>query len=167
MDRLDQPGVELQEKLVALDWPSRTRKGGRARSVRALVVVGDGQGHVGAGLGKAGEVSEAIKKGVADAKKNMITVPMVASTITHEVIGKHGAGEVLLKPAGPGTGVIAGGPVRAVLELAGVKDVLTKNLGSSNAIAMVAATMDGLRRLRRAEDVARLRGKSVEELMKK
>lgn len=166
MDRIDQPGAELQEKLVALDWPSKTTKGGRTRSVRALVVVGDGQGRVGVGLGKAGEVSEAIKKGVADAKKNMIEVPMIASTITHEVIGKAGAGEVLLKPAGEGTGVIAGGPVRAVLELAGVRDVLTKNLGSSNALAMVSATMAGLRSLRRFDEVARLRGKNVEELVK-
>jgi small subunit ribosomal protein S5 len=166
MDRIDQPGTELQEKLVALDWPSKTTKGGRTRSVRALVVVGDRQGRVGAGLGKAGEVSEAIKKGVADAKKNMITVPMVASTITHEVVGKDGAGEVLLKPAGEGTGVIAGGPVRAVLELAGVRDVLTKNLGSSNALAMVSATINGLKELRRFDEVARLRGKSVEELTK-
>ncbi|HOB91639.1 MAG: 30S ribosomal protein S5 [Bacillota bacterium] len=166
MDRIDQPGTELQEKLVALDWPSKTTKGGRTRSVRALVVVGDGQGRVGAGLGKAGEVSEAIKKGVAEAKKNLITVPMIASTITHEVIGRHGAGQVLLKPAGEGTGVIAGGPIRAVLELAGVKDVLTKNIGSSNAIAMVSATMDGLRKLRRFDEVARLRGKTVEDLMK-
>lgn len=166
MDRVEQPGTELQEKLVALDWPSKTTKGGRTRSVRALVVVGDGQGQVGAGLGKAGEVSEAIKKGVADAKKNMIAVPMIASTITHEIIGKDGAGEVLLKPAGEGTGVIAGGPVRAVLELAGIRDVLTKNIGSSNALAMVSATMNGLRRLRRFDEVARLRGKNVEDLSK-
>ncbi len=130
-----------------------------------LVVVGDGNGHVGAGIGKAREVPEAIRKGVEDAKKNIIAIPRVATTIPHMIIGRAGASEVLLKPASPGTGVIAGGAVRAVLEAAGVSDVLSKSLGSANAINTVWAAMDGLRRLKRAEEVARMRGKSAEELV--
>ncbi len=163
--RIDPNGLELQERLVKINRVSKTVKGGRIARFTAIMVVGDGNGHVGAGTGKAAEIPDAVRKAIDDAKKNMITVPMVGTTIAHEVIGEFGAGRVLLKPAGRGTGVIAGGCARAVLELAGIRDIRTKSLRSNNPRNLVSATIEGLKSLKVAEDVARLRGKTVEELL--
>lgn len=161
----DPATLDLQERNVAIKRVSKTVKGGRVMRFTALMVVGDGNGHVGYGMGKAAEVPDAIRKGIDAAKKNMITVPMVKSTIPHEIIGEYGAGRVLLKPAAEGTGVIAGGPARAVLEAAGIRDIRTKCLRSNNPKNVVAATIEGLASLKSVEEVAQLRGKKPEDIL--
>ena len=165
MARFEREPSEFVEKLVYLNRVSKTVKGGRVAKFSALMVVGDEKGRVGFGLGKAAEVAEAIRKGIEDAKKNMINVSLSGTTIPHEVIGEFGAGRVLMKPAAPGTGVIAGGPVRAVMEAIGIKDIRTKCLRSNNPQNVVSATFEGLKSLRTPEEVARVRGKSVEEIL--
>ncbi len=164
-ERIDASTMDIQEKVVSINRVAKVVKGGRTFRFSALVVVGDQNGHVGCGMGKAAEIPDAIRKGIEDAKKNMITVPMVGTTIPHEIIGIYGAGTVLLKPAGEGTGVIAGGPARAVLELAGIRDIRTKCLRSNNPKNVVSATIDGLSNLKCIEQVAKLRGKTAEELL--
>ena len=164
MPRFEKQESDLQENVVFINRVAKVVKGGRRFSFAAVVVVGDGKGRVGAGLGKAAEVPEAIRKGVEDAKKNMINVALKNGTIPHESLGIYGAGKVIMRPAAEGTGIKAGGPVRAVLALAGVRNVLTKSLGSSNPINMVKATLDGLAKLENVQTVAALRGKTVDEI---
>ena len=164
-ERIDASTLDLQEKLVEINRVSKTVKGGRTMRFSALMVVGDGNGHVGCGTGKAAEIPDAIRKGIEDAKKNMITVALKDTTITHETIGEYGAGRVLLKPAKEGTGVIAGGAVRAVVELAGIKDIRTKCLRSNNKKNVVKATIAGLANLKEADAVAKLRGKDVDQII--
>lgn len=165
MQRNNETGSEMLEKVVAINRVSKTVKGGRIFKFSALVVVGDGKGTIGFGLGKAGEVPEAIRKGIEDAKKNMHKIALKGTTIPHEIVGEFGAGRILMRPAAPGTGVIAGGPVRAVLEVAGIKDIRTKCLRSNNPCNVVTATFDGLCRLVSAEEVAAKRGKTVQEIL--
>ena len=165
MARIDASKLDLQEKVVHIGRVSKTVKGGRIYKFAALVVVGDGNGTIGFGIGKAGEVPDAIRKGIEDAKKNMVKVSLKGTTIPHEIIGKSGAGEVLMKPAPQGTGVIAGGAVRAVLEVAGISDIRTKCLRSNNPCNVVTATFEGLKALRTVEEVAAVRGKDAKEIL--
>lgn len=163
--RIDPSTLDLKEKVVSISRVTKVVKGGRNFRFSALVVVGDENGHVGVGTGKSIEIPEAIRKGIEDAKKNLVEVSIVGTTVHHEIHGKFGTGDVLIMPATEGTGVIAGGPARSVLELAGLKDVRAKSLGSNNPRNMVKATINGLANLRTAEDIAKLRGKSVEEII--
>ncbi len=165
MQKIDASILDLKEKVVNISRVTKVVKGGRNFRFSALVVIGDENGHVGVGSGKAAEIPNAIRKGIEDAKKNLIVVPKNGTTIPHESLGLFGAGQVLLRPSVEGTGVIAGGPVRAVLELAGIHDITTKSIGSNNPTNMVRATIEGLSKLRTAEQIAKLRGKTVEEIL--
>ena len=165
MANIETQAPEFAEKVVAINRVSKTVKGGRIMKFSALVVVGDGNGTVGFGLGKSGEVPDAIRKGIEDAKKNLVKVALKGTTIPHDIVGEFGAGRVLMKPAAPGTGVIAGGPVRAVIEVAGIKDIRTKSLRSNNPCNVVRATINGLVNCASAKDVAEKRGKSVKEIL--
>ena len=165
MANIETQAPEFAEKVVAINRVSKTVKGGRIMKFSALVVVGDGNGTVGFGLGKSGEVPDAIRKGIEDAKKNLVKIPLKGTTIPHEIVGAFGAGRVLMKPAAPGTGVIAGGPVRAVIEVAGIKDIRTKSLRSNNPCNVVRATINGLVSCTSAKEVAEKRGKSVKEIL--
>jgi small subunit ribosomal protein S5 len=165
VEKIDASRLDIEDRVVEINRVTKVVKGGRNLRFSALVVVGDRNGHVGVGTGKAQEVPEAIRKAVEDAKRNLIEVPRVDTTIPHEVLGVHGGGRVMLRPAVAGSGVSAGGPIRAVLELAGIEDISSKSLGSSSAINMVRATIEGITQLKKAEDVAKLRGLSVDELL--